>query len=59
MIDPIVADSEYQLETQGIATYKVSDGEVFVFSTALLEKLLKQSQAQGKVIVFVKARPKA
>jgi hypothetical protein len=59
MTIPIVADSEYQLDTQGVATYKVSDGEVFVFTTALLEKLLEQSRGRGKVIVFVKARPQA
>jgi hypothetical protein len=52
-------DIEVQLKTQGVASYKVDDGEVFVFSTAILEKMLEQSRDQGKVIVFVKTRPGA
>jgi len=55
----IADDVEYQLKTQGVASYRVSDGEVFVFSTATLEKLLEQSRTAGKVIVFVKTRETA
>jgi hypothetical protein len=52
-------DIEMQLKTQGVASYKVDDGEVFVFPTATLEKLLEASKKEGKVIVFVKTRPGA
>ena len=50
-------DIEVQIESQGVASYKVDDGEVFVFTTQLLEKMLEQSKAQGRVIIFVKTRP--
>lgn len=59
MSDGLGDDIAVQLENQGVASYKVDDGEVFVFSTAILEKMLEQSRAQGKVIVFVKTRPGA
>ena len=52
-------DIEMQIENQGVASYKVDDGEVFVFTTKLLEKMLEQSKAEGKIIVFVKTRPGA
>lgn len=52
----LTEDIEYQLKAQGVASYKVDDGEVFVFSTAVLEKLLEQSKDKGRVIVFVKTR---
>lgn len=59
MSDGLGADIEMQLKQQGVASYKVDDGEVFVFSTAMLEKMLETSREQGKVIVFVKTRPGA
>lgn len=52
-------DVAVQLESQGVASYKATDGEVFVFTTAILEKMLETSRKEGKVIVFVKTRPGA
>lgn len=57
--DGIVEDSYEQIEQQGTACYKVDDGEVFMFTTATLEKLLARSQETGKVIVFIKTRATA
>jgi hypothetical protein len=57
MTDALAEDIKMQIETQGVASYKVSDGEVFVFTSALLEKLLEKSREQGRVVVFVKTRP--
>lgn len=57
----LIQDVELQIQQQGVASYKVSDGEVFVFTTATLEKLLQVSQKseQGRAIVFVKTRSQA
>lgn len=52
-------DIELQIQQQGLASYKVDDGEVFVFTTAILEKMLETSRKEGKVIVFIKTRPGA
>ena len=57
MSEGLIDDIAVQLEQQGVASYKVGDGEVFMFTTAILEKMLEQSRAQGKVVVFVKTRP--
>ena len=55
-MDDLSEDVELQINQQGVASYKVSDGEVFVFTTAILEKLLKASNKDGQVAVFVKTR---
>lgn len=49
-------DIEFQIQQQGAASYKVEDGEVFVFTVATLEKLLCKAHESGKgqCIVFVK-----
>jgi hypothetical protein len=54
-------DMEFQISQQGVATYKVKDGEVFVFTTEMLEDLLAKSieSGVGKALVFVKSRPRA
>jgi hypothetical protein len=52
----LTEDMDFQIESQGVATYKVKDGEVFVFSVAMLEKLYKAAQETGKAVVFVKSR---
>ena len=56
MSSGLKGDMEMQLKTQGVATYKVDDGEVFVFSTETLQKLLDKSKDSGHAIVFVKTR---
>lgn len=56
MSDGLGDDIEVQIENQGVASYKVDDGEVFVFTTKLLEKMLETSRKEGKVIIFVKTR---
>jgi len=60
-LSDLIQDVELQIQQQGVASYKVSDGEVFVFTTATLEKLLQVSQKseQGRAIVFVKTRSQA
>jgi hypothetical protein len=45
-----------QLKMQGVASYKVKDGEVFVFSREMLTHLLAKAQESGKVVLFVKTR---
>jgi hypothetical protein len=57
--DPAFAISEVmleQVERQGAASVRVSDGHVFVFSTTMLETLLARSfeNEDGLVMVFVK-----
>jgi hypothetical protein len=50
-----------QIKQQGTASFKVADGEIFVFTTKTLETLLARSieSGDGKVLVFVKTRPTA
>ncbi len=55
----ISEDVEAQIAAQGVASYKVSDGEVFVFTSAVLEGFLEAAREKGRVIVFVKTRPSA
>jgi len=59
MSDDINQDVEAQIEAQGMAAYKVSDGEVFVFTKEILASFLEASQESGRVIVFIKTRPTA
>ncbi len=59
MSDDVNEDVEAQIEVQGMAAYKVSDGEVFVFTTEILAGFLEASQESGRVIVFIKTRPSA
>ena len=59
MSDDINQDVEAQLQAQGVAAYKVSDGEVFVFTKETLQGLLEASQESGRVILFIKTRPSA
>jgi hypothetical protein len=59
MTDDIAADVEAQIEAQGMAAYKVSDGEVFVFTTKTLESFTEASQKTGRVVVFIKTRAQA
>ena len=54
----IAEDFKYKLDTQGVASYKVSDGTVWGFSTKMLESLLEKSRETGKVVVFVKTGQK-
>ena len=44
---------EEQLRMQGVASYRVDDGEVFVFTKETLETLLESARERGRVIVFV------
>lgn len=46
-----------QIKAQGCGVVRVEDGQVFVFTTDLLEKLLAASieSGEGMAIVFVKA----
>ncbi len=48
--------TEAQLEAQGVACYRVSDGQVFVFSEAVLAELLTKARESGtgKAILFVR-----
>ena len=47
---------DQQIEQQGTASFKVKDGQVFVFTTSTLEALLAASiENGGKAIVFVKS----
>jgi hypothetical protein len=57
----ITEEIEQQLKHQGIAALQAADGEIFVLTTEMLARLTKaaQSNAQGRVIVFVKRRPSA
>lgn len=50
---------EDQIERQGMAAYKVEDGEVFVFTKAILATLLKNAAKTGRVILFMKTGPTA
>ena len=59
MSDDINEDVEAQIAVSGVAAYKVSDGEVFVFTKEILAGLLEASQESGRVIVFIKTRPSA
>lgn len=43
-----------QLKSQGVASFRVKDGQVFIFSLKTLEKLLKAAQEDGRAMVFVK-----
>lgn len=45
---------EAQIESQGMAAYKVTDGEVFVFTTKTLETFLESSKKTGRLVVFIK-----
>lgn len=50
-------DVEQQIQMQGVAAYKVSDGEVFVFTAQLLEQLLeKAKEGDGRTVVFIQSR---
>lgn len=53
----IVKNIEGQIEQQGVALFKVKDGEVLVLTTSSLEKLLEISKTHpdGRVIVFIKS----
>jgi hypothetical protein len=57
----IADDADFQIQQQGLASYKTSDGEVFVFTTETLEVLLAKSieSGVGKVLVVMKSRPSA
>lgn len=44
---------EDQLQRQGVASFRVDDGHVFVFTTETLEQLLKDAE-DGRILVFVK-----
>lgn len=49
-----LAHLEVQIEREGVAVAKVDDGEVFVFTEGVLERLLLRARANGRVMVFVK-----
>lgn len=46
-------DIERQIEAQGAAIYKVSDGEVLVLTVNLLQRLLSVA-SEDRVILFIK-----
>lgn len=46
-------DIERQIEAQGAALYKVSDGEVLVLTVNLLQRLLSVA-SEDRVILFIK-----
>lgn len=46
-------DIERQIEAQGAALYKVSDGEVLVLTVNLLQRLLSIA-SEDRVILFIK-----
>lgn len=48
-----------QIEQQGVASFKVDDGEVFIFTKETLEKLVVAAEKEGKVVLFVKTRATA
>ncbi len=46
---------EEQIASQGTASFRVKDGQVFVFTTKTLEVLLAKSlEGDGRVVIFVK-----
>ncbi len=51
-------DVEFQIKQQGVASYKMVDGEVFVLTTATLERLLTKAieSGKGRCVLFVKTR---
>lgn len=55
----IPQEVEDQIERQGVAAFRVKDGEVLVFTRKTLTKLLKASENAERAIVFVKHRPRA
>lgn len=56
-IDELISE---QLERQGAASIRVSDGQVFVFKRETLEKLLAAAlENDGLATLFVKATPSA
>lgn len=55
--DVIEALAEAQIQAQGCSSFRVADGQVFVFTRPLLEKLLTKAieSGQDRCVVFVKA----
>jgi hypothetical protein len=49
-------DVERQIEAQGAAAYKVSDGHILVLTLAMLEKLLAATieSKTDRVVLFIK-----
>lgn len=45
---------DFQIGHQGVSVHTVSDGTVFVFSLATLERLADAARESGKAILFVK-----
>lgn len=57
MNDVIDELSEAQIQAQGCASFRCADGQIFVFTKSLLEKLLTKAleSGQDRCVVFVKA----
>lgn len=51
-----MAHMEAQVQVHGVASIKVKDGEIFMFSREIVEKLMAQMKDtdQDRVLVFVK-----
>ncbi len=51
-----MAHMEAQCQVHGVASVKVRDGEIFMFSREMVESLVKRMQDtdQDRVLVFVK-----
>ncbi len=57
MADDLQEDISMQLDTQGLACYRVNDGQVFLFTKRVLLKLLETAEKSDHAVLFVKSRP--
>ncbi len=58
-VDMLMAYLDAQCQVHGVASAKVLDGEVFLFSAERLERLLDAARASSekRALVFVKTGP--
>jgi len=55
--DALHEDIKLQLDSQGLACYRVKDGQIFLFTRAVLLKLLEKTEKADHAVLFVKSRP--